>query len=140
MLSVEPLEKEKSEKVLTPTKVPIKEVNQIYTFKNVLFDFDKAELLSASYKELNQLYEYLKEFPNFKIEIYGHTDNVGLEKRNKELSELRAKAVSDYLISLGLDSNRIKSFGFGSSKPITTNATPSGRQTNRRVAFKLIKN
>ena len=72
------------------------------------------------------------------IEIYGHTDSAGLAKRNKELSGERAKAVADYLISLGLDASRIKSFGFGSSKPVSDNETEAGRQLNRRVEFKLI--
>ena len=104
----------------------------------MLFDFDKSELLDVSIDELNELYKHLKENSNLNIEIYGHTDSVGLETRNKELSQQRAKAVADYLISRGLDASKTKFFGFGSSKPISDNETEEGRQLNRRVEFKLI--
>ena len=113
--------------------------NDINTFKTIVFDFDKAELLEASKQELNQLFNYLSKNSELKIEIYGHTDTVGLKNHNKELSELRAKAVADYLILQGLDSSKIKFYGFGSSKPISDNNTEKGRQQNRRVEFKLIE-
>lgn len=113
--------------------------NEIYAFKTILFEFDKAELLEASNQELNQLLKYLSKNTELNIEIYGHTDSIGLENRNKELSELRAKAVADYLILQGLDSSRITSFGFGSVKPISDNNTEEGQQKNRRVEFKLIE-
>ncbi|MFD1062675.1 OmpA family protein [Winogradskyella litorisediminis] len=113
--------------------------NETYTFQNVLFEFDKSDLLPVSLAELNKLLDYLKVNSNLKIEIYGHTDNVGLTSRNTELSKERAKAVADYLILKGLNTNRIASFGFGSSKPISENKTDSGRQQNRRVEFKLLK-
>ncbi|MDG5490979.1 OmpA family protein [Psychroserpens sp. SPM9] len=113
--------------------------NQIYTFNHVLFDFDQAELLDHSIEELNQLYQYLSENPDLSIEIYGHTDAIGLDKRNKELSEQRAKAVADYLILQGLHVSRITYFGFGSSKPVLANDTKEGQQQNRRVEFKIIQ-
>jgi len=137
-VSIEPLEKEVVKEIVEVSNEPEIKPNQVYTFKNVLFDFDKAELLDVSINELNQLYKHLSENLNLTIEIYGHTDNVGLDKRNKELSEQRAKAVSDYLISQGLNAYRTKFFGFGSSKPVSDNETEEGRQQNRRVEFKLI--
>lgn len=141
-VSITPLEieAEKSSKtpVIETSKEPLK-TNAIYTFKNVLFDFDKAELLAVSIQELKALYAHLKEQPTLNIEIYGHTDNVGLAKRNKVLSEQRAQAVANYLIAQGLDAKRVSAFGFGSSKPITGNDTEANRQLNRRVEFKLIK-
>jgi len=94
----------------------------------------------VSKAELNQLYKHLRENSNLKIEIYGHTDNVGLATRNHELSEQRAKAVEDYLILQGLSATKIKSFGFGSTQPISNNETEEGRLQNRRVTFKLIQN
>ena len=139
-VSVEPLEKEDIKENEETIERPIIKVNEVYTFKNVLFDFDKAELLEVSKEELNQLYGHLKTNPTFKVEIYGHTDNIGLETRNHELSEQRAKAVVDYLIEKGLNSTRITSYGFGSSQPISTNETIEGQQLNRRVTFKLIEN
>jgi OOP family OmpA-OmpF porin len=109
-----------------------------YAFKNVLFDFDKTDLLDISIEELDKLLLHLNENPNLKIEIYGHTDNVGLDMRNKELSQQRAEAVSQYLIKKGLDTKRITWFGFGADAPITSNDTKENRAINRRVEFKLI--
>ncbi|TYA60161.1 OmpA family protein [Formosa maritima] len=116
------------------------ERNKVYTLKNVLFDFDKSDLLESSKKELNQLYNYLECHKNLKIEIFGHTDQVGTQERNDELSLLRAKTVALYLISKGLKPERITAQGFGNRFPITTNNTEEGRALNRRVAFKLTKN
>lgn len=139
-ISIESLEIE--EKLIIEEEIKELEIktNQVYTFQNVLFDFDKAELLDVSIEELNQVYKHIKKNPNFKVEIYGHTDNVGLETRNQELSEQRAKSVADYLIEKGLSSTKITSYGFGSLQPILTNETEEGQQLNRRVAFKLIQN
>lgn len=111
----------------------------VYTFKNVLFEFDKTELLSTSTQELDALYFYLKNNTNLTVEIYGHTDNQGTDSYNETLSNDRAKAVSDYLILKGLAPNRVSWIGFGSSKSIATNKTEAGRAQNRRVEFKLVK-
>lgn len=139
-VSIESIENESKEEDLKVSKKPELKINEVYTFKNVLFDFDKVELLKVSIEELNELYKHLNQNPKLNIEIYGHTDNVGSDTRNKELSEQRAKAVADYLISQGLDISKIKAFGFGSSKPISDNETEDGRQLNRRVEFILIDN
>ena len=111
--------------------------DEVYTFKNVLFEFDKATLVATSVKELDELYAYLEKRPSLTIEIYGYTDDIGTLRRNKELSLQRAKAVSAYLISKGLEASRIQWFGFGSSKPIVPNDTEAQRKKNRRVEFKL---
>lgn len=113
------------------------EKNKEHIFKNVLFEFDKSDLKPSSRSELNYLAVILKRDKNLKVEIYGHTDNTGTQKRNLELSKERAKAVADYLIYLQIDDNRIQWFGFGSTKPIATNKTEEGKTKNRRVAFKL---
>ncbi|WP_034060312.1 OmpA family protein [Lacinutrix jangbogonensis] len=105
----------------------------------MFFEFDKAELQNISIEELDKLFIYLTNNVNLNIEIYGHTDTIGLAKRNNELSLQRAKSVSSYLINKGLKPERIKWFGFGSSKPITVNDTEADRAKNRRVEFKLIK-
>ena len=120
-----------------PEEQYIIENHKVYTFKSVLFDFDKADLLPISLKELQKLFEHLKANKQLSIEIYGHTDTVGTQKRNDQLSQERAKAVADYLILLGLHSERIKWFGYGSSKPVATNETGEGRAENRRVEFQL---
>jgi outer membrane protein OmpA-like peptidoglycan-associated protein len=124
----------------TIEKNQVLEKNKIYTLKNVLFDFDKSDLLDSSITELNQLSNYLDLHKNLHIEIYGHTDNVGSQERNDELSVLRAKTVALYLISQGLNPDRITAQGFGNIYPITSNKTEEERALNRRVEFKLIKN
>jgi len=140
-VSIGPIEKEKIPKDSeVVSKVEKIKVNTIQIFKNVIFDFDKSELLDVSILELNQLYKYLQAYPDLNIEIYGHTDGIGLETRNQKLSKLRAKAVADYLISQGLNVSRIITFGFGSTKPISDNETKDGQQQNRRVEFKIIQN
>jgi len=103
--------------------------------KNVFFETGKSTLLPTSYSELDLLVAYLKK-KSHKIEINGHTDNVGKEVDNLHLSEARAKAVSDYLISKGILATRISHKGFGSTVPIAGNDTEQGRQQNRRVEFK----
>lgn len=139
-VSIEPLEKEVVIETIKTIEEPTIKTNEIHTFKNVLFDFDKADLLEVSKEELNQLYKHLEANLTLNIEIYGHTDAIGLETRNQDLSEQRAKAVSNYLITKGLDVTRITSFGFGSTQPIADNDSEEGQQLNRRVAFKLIEN
>jgi outer membrane protein OmpA-like peptidoglycan-associated protein len=116
------------------------ERNKVYTLKNVLFDFDKSDLLESSITELDQLSNYLELHKNLQIEIYGHTDHVGSQERNDVLSLLRAKTVALYLISKGLKPDRIIAQGFGDRFPITKNDTEASRALNRRVEFKLIKN
>jgi len=107
--------------------------------KNIFFNTGKYKLLPPSYPELNKLANYLKENPDKKIEISGHTDNTGSDKINKELSKNRAKAVAEFLISKGINKTRLTYKGYGSTKPIDTNNTAKGRQNNRRVEVKIIK-
>jgi outer membrane protein OmpA-like peptidoglycan-associated protein len=107
--------------------------------KNVLFETGKAVLLPQSYPELDLLAEHLKDNPALKVEISGHTDNVGNETVNEKLSELRAKAVCDYLIAKSIDPGRMTHKGLGSSMPISPNDTEEGRKQNRRVEFKFLK-
>ncbi|MGY0391120.1 OmpA family protein [Bizionia sp. KMM 8389] len=121
------------------TAAPSLETDKVYTLKNVLFEFNKHDLLEDSKEELNGLYKYLDSHKRLQIEIYGHTDNVGSESRNDELSLLRAKEVALYLISKGLTPQRIIATGFGNRYPKSSNNTDVGRRLNRRVEFKLIK-
>ncbi|MEI8204172.1 MAG: OmpA family protein [Bacteroidota bacterium] len=104
---------------------------------NIFFDFDKATLRPESYSELTVLLNLLIENPLIKIEISGHTDNVGSASYNQKLSENRAKAVVDYLISKNIAQSRLTYAGYGFSQPFATNDTPEGRQMNRRTEFKI---
>ncbi len=105
--------------------------------KNIFFDFDKASLRAESYSELSVLINLLNDNPLMKIEISGHTDNVGSAAYNQKLSESRAKAVVDYLISKNIVKSRLTFAGYGFSQAFTTNDTPEGRQMNRRTEFKI---
>ena len=108
-------------------------------FSNLQFETGKAVIKQGSYSSLDDLAALMAKKPNFKLQIDGHTDNVGSAASNKKLSEKRAQAAKDYLVSKGVDAGRITSRGFGKDKPVATNATPEGRAKNRRVEFLIIE-
>lgn len=97
------------------------------------FDFNSDKLRAESTAVLDKIVTVLKEKPDWKMSIEGHTDSIGGEAFNKNLSEKRAKSVIDYLAKAGIDSARLSSTGFGLSKPIESNETEFGRAKNRRV-------
>ena len=139
-ISLEPLNIEKPKATITYiSETNSLEPNKVYTLKNVLFDFDDHKLKDESIKELDILNGYLKAHKSLNIEVYGHTDDIGTEKRNNELSIQRAKSVALYLISKGLKPERITIQGYGNRFPVTSNNTKTGRSLNRRVEFKLIE-
>ncbi|MDR1054737.1 MAG: OmpA family protein [Prevotellaceae bacterium] len=107
--------------------------------RNIFFDFDKSTLRAESVYELTQLINLLNEMPKLKIELSGHTDNKGSAAYNQKLSEDRAKAVVDYLVSKGISVSRLMYKGYGLEQPIATNDTEEGRQLNRRTEFKIIE-
>ena len=109
------------------------EVGSTFVLHNIFFDYDKAILLQQSYNELQKLLELLARYPKMRVEIDGHTDGHGSVEYNMRLSENRAKAVVDFLVSKGIDPKRLQYKGFGKSKPIDTNTTAEGRARNRRV-------
>jgi outer membrane protein OmpA-like peptidoglycan-associated protein/tetratricopeptide (TPR) repeat protein len=118
---------------------PVK-IGEIVVLKNIFFNTDKYDLQPESTAELEKLTDLLKKNPMMKIEISGHTDNIGDEKYNQTLSENRAKAVYDYLIAHSIVKERLSYKGYGESKPINTNDTDAGRANNRRTEFKVIDN
>ena len=120
--------------LLTKVKVGTKVV-----LKNILFQSGKSVLTTDSYSEIDRLVGFMKDNPQVKIELSGHTDKTGSEPLNLKLSESRAKAVSDYLIQKGIEGVRIVYKGFGSVQPIADNAAPKGRTENRRVEFKILE-
>ncbi len=103
--------------------------------KNVFFESGSAELKMTSLVELNYLKDLLAGNATLRIQINGHTDNVGTETDNLTLSQNRAKAVQDYLIKEGITADRLSYKGFGESQPIDTNDTEAGRKNNRRTEF-----
>jgi outer membrane protein OmpA-like peptidoglycan-associated protein len=106
--------------------------------KNIFFETDSYALKPESKLELNKIVEFLNKNATIKVEIGGHTDNVGSEQYNQTLSEKRAKSVVDYLISSGIAANRLVAKGYGFSKPIDTNDSGEGRANNRRTELTVI--
>lgn len=102
----------------------------------VFFDNDSAKLKPESYEDLNLAVELLKRVPGATAIIEGHTDSNGAEAYNQRLSEQRAKAVRDYMVSMGIDPARLEAKGYGESQPVADNATPEGRAQNRRVVLR----
>jgi len=103
----------------------------------IYFDTDKSNIKPESEPELKKLTDYLIANPSVNIYIVGHTDNTGELSHNMTLSKARAKAVSDYLVSKGIDAKRLTSDGVGPLCPVTTNATDAGKKKNRRVEIVL---
>lgn len=114
-------------------------LGEIYKLKNINFETGKAVLVDKSINELNKLANYLIKNPDLKVQINGHTDNIGTDSFNNTLSKNRAKSVKEYLVKKGIDENKISYKGYGSTKPIATNYTAEGREKNRRVEFKILK-
>ncbi len=114
------------------------EVGNKIVLNNIFFDFDKATLRTESTSELDRLVKLLIDMPNLKIEISGHTDNIGSAAYNKTLSENRAKSVVDYLVKNGISSDRLTYKGYGFDQPLASNDSEEGRQKNRRTEFKVI--
>ena len=105
--------------------------------KNIYFATGSAKLLAKSNKGLNEVVKILNDDPGMKLVIDGHTDNTGKPDKNQVLSENRAAAVKNYLVSKGVDESRLTSAGHGQDQPIADNKTAAGRAKNRRVEMKL---
>ncbi len=114
-------------------------IGDSFVLQNIYFDFDKSIILKKSFPMLDQLVSYLNRNTTIRIQISGHTDNVGVKEYNAELSLRRAKSVVEYLISRGISCDRLQSMGFGSNIPISSNDTEYGRQQNRRIEIKIIE-
>jgi len=112
----------------------------VITLNNVYFDTDKSTIKPNSYKQLNDMVTLMKERPDLKIEIDGHTDNQGGDAHNMTLSKDRANAVKAYLVKHGITAGRIITKGFGSLHPVADNATASGRAQNRRIEVRVLEN
>ena len=114
------------------------EANATVVLKNIFFDFNKYELKPESQVELASLVKLLKENPSVRIQINGHTDNIGKPADNLKLSNERARAVINYLSSNGIDAKRLSFRGYGDTQPLADNNTEEGRARNRRTELKVI--
>jgi OmpA-OmpF porin, OOP family len=115
-----------------------------YLIKPIYFEFDRFGLSPESSDKLNTIARILNDTPDMILEVIGHTDAIGANHYNQLLSEKRAKAVSDYLISKGVNASRLKNKGLSKSQPAAANRkpdgsdSPDGRRLNRRVEFKVL--
>ena len=114
------------------------ETNASIVLKNIFFDVNKFELKPASQAELDKLIQLLLDNPSLKIEISGYTDNVGKPADNLLLSNNRAKAVVNYLVSKNISPQRLTAKGYGETKPLADNKTEDGRALNRRTQMKVV--
>lgn len=128
-----------------PIPVPIEKKSKVYIEKEKIvitetihFETGKAVILPISYSILNAVAEVLKQNPNIKVRVEGHTDSIGSDELNMRLSQARADSVMKYIISQGIDPVRLEAKGYGEVMPIADNATPEGRAKNRRVEFTII--
>jgi outer membrane protein OmpA-like peptidoglycan-associated protein/Tol biopolymer transport system component len=106
--------------------------------RNIFFNTASYELLPASNAELDKLARLLKGNPTLRIELGGHTDNVGADDANMKLSDQRANAVRDHLVTKGIDASRITAKGYGETKPVASNETEEGRAENRRTEVTVL--
>ncbi len=106
---------------------------------NVFFAFDSYALTDKSKKALQKVIDFLLDNPALRVEIAGHTDNVGDESYNKKLSEQRARAVFDFFVANGISADRMRYQGYGSSRPVADNGTEVGRARNRRIELLILE-
>ena len=109
-----------------------------YAARAVKFETGSAKLIEVSYITLGEIAGIMREYRDYDLVISGHTDNVGQDENNLELSRKRASACRDYLVATGIEARRISTAGYGASRPKATNTTAEGRRENRRVEFELI--
>jgi len=115
------------------------DVGESIVIPNIYFEFNQAYLRRESLETLSKLVEQLKKNPRIKIEIQGHTDNIGTREYNQKLSEKRAEVVMEYLIKNGISPERLRVRGFGETKPVAPNTTEEGRAKNRRTEILILE-
>ncbi|RYY38433.1 MAG: flagellar motor protein MotB [Chitinophagaceae bacterium] len=114
------------------------EVNASVVLRNIFFETNKFELKPESQVELDRMVQFLRDNPTVRIQLQGHTDNVGSATDNQKLSDNRAKAVVQYLVEKGIAAARLEAKGFGATLPIADNKNEEGRAQNRRTELKII--
>jgi len=121
-----------------PDELPAKVVKFTGVIRGIFFDFNKDTIRKQSTKTLNEAAKIFNEYPELRVEISGHTDNVGKDDYNKDLSRRRAEAVKRFLVDKGVKPERITTRGAGPDEPVADNASAGGRAKNRRIEFKIM--
>ncbi|MBL0136523.1 MAG: OmpA family protein [Chitinophagaceae bacterium] len=131
---------QKSPDITYNVDIPLQpiELNASIVLKNIFFDSKMFELKTESTTELDKVVQLLKDNPTLKIEISGHTDNIGKATDNLQLSEKRAQSVVKYLALKGIAPERLSSKGYGANQPVAPNTTEEGRSQNRRTELKIL--
>lgn len=114
------------------------EPNQIYLLKNIQFEFNSYQVLLGSHPELDKMVEVMREKADWRVELTGHTDDLGSDQYNLELSQQRAKSVADYLLSKGISDLRIVVKGYGKQQPLDSRLDDEARSINRRVEVRFL--
>jgi outer membrane protein OmpA-like peptidoglycan-associated protein len=127
------------ERELSELKAKETDRGLVLTLGDVLFEFNKADLKPGGMRNLYQLVDFLKKNPTRNVSIEGHTDNIGSEGYNLELSQRRAETVRAFLLDNGISPERVTARGYGTAYPIATNNTEAGRQQNRRVEVVVLR-
>ena len=132
--------KDKSPDSTYQKNIPLQpiDVNASVVLHNIFFDYNKYDLKKESIPELDKLVQFMTDNPTVKIQVEGHTDNIGTAAENLKLSENRAKSVVNYLLTRHIASQRLIAKGYGATKPIADNTTETGRAQNRRTEIKVI--
>lgn len=122
-----------------PDEVP--EIVKKFTgvIKGILFDFGKSTIRKESFALLDDAAKVLTDYPTLRLEISGHTDNVGKREKNVDLSTARAESVKEYLVSKGIEASRLSTRGAGPDEPVADNKTKAGQAENRRIEFKIVQ-
>jgi len=131
-------EKEVRKDIESIKEEEVPEAGTIVNLSNILFDYKKAILKADGYNDLDKAAKIMKANPSMKIELSAHTDNIGGFDYNVKLSEERANAALQYLLSRGIEAGRIVSKGYGEVKPVAKNDSEEGRQLNRRVEIRIL--
>jgi OOP family OmpA-OmpF porin len=121
-----------------PDVIPEKIKQFTGVIQGITFEHNKAAIRPTSKPTLDKAAAVLKEFSQLRIAISGHTDNTGTREKNVQLSTERAESVKKYLVEQGIDASRVETRGAGPDEPVDSNATPAGRERNRRIEFKLL--